>query len=184
MNAWTWIRKLFLGATWVVMTSPAWALPFVSSPEYEAKITRIETDYAAARKLCDPLDDKEKNICIAEAKAEEKRSKADARAAEKDTPAAKTEALIDHADADLEVAKAKCGLLNGNPQDICVKRAEAEHAQSVSVAKANQKVREAHEDALDQISEADYELELTRCNVLSGDEKDSCISNVKANFNK
>lgn len=180
----TRIKKIFSGIAMVVMIAPAWALPFTLSPEYEEKIKRIETHYGAARKLCDALKDNDKAVCIAEAKAEEKRSKADARAVEKDTPAAKTEALIDHADADLDVARAKCESLNGNPKDVCVKRAEAEHAQSVSVAKANQKVREAHEDALEQINAADYELELTRCNVLTGDAKDSCVNKVKANFNK
>ena len=160
------------------------AVPFSSSPEYEANMQRAEKEYVAARRLCDALKDHPQDVCIAEAKAERKRQEADAEAAEKNTPEAKTKALITYADAALDVAKIKCEGHKGNEQDICLKRAQLEYQQRVSVAEANQKVRDAHQDALDEISEADYQLALEKCERLMGDEKKSCVDQVKARFNK
>lgn len=168
----------------VCLATAVQAVPFSSSPEYEANMQRAEKDYVAARKLCDALKDHPQDVCIAEAKAERKRQEADAEAAEKNTPEAKTKALITYADAELDVAKVKCEGHKGNEQDVCLKRAQLEYQQRVSVAEANQKVRDAHQDALNEISEADYQLALEKCERLMGEDKKSCVDQVKIRFNK
>lgn len=180
------IKNLCLSTTAAIsmISLTAFAVPFASSPEHKASIERAEKDYVAARKLCDVLKGNPQDVCIAEAKAERKKQEADADAAEENTAAAKTKALITYADADFEVAKAKCDAEDGNAKDICIKRAKVQHQQSVSIAEANQKVRDAHEEALDKISDADYDLELEKCEQLSGEPKKDCISKVKANFSR
>lgn len=166
------------------LSATAGAVPFSLSPEYEANMQRAEKEYVVARELCDVLKGHAQDVCIAEAKAERKKQEADAESAEKNTPEAKTNALISYADAELEVAETKCQAHKGNEQDICLKRAQLEYQQRVSVAKANQKVREAHQDALDEISEADYKLALEKCERLKGEEKKSCVKQVKQRFNQ
>lgn len=168
----------------LLLKTPAFAVPFSSSPPYEAAMQRAEKEYLVARKLCDTLDGHAQDVCIAEAKAERKRQEADAEAAEKDTPEAKTKALISYADAALEVAETKCAVQTGNDKDICIKRARLEHQQSVSLAKANQKVREAQQEALEEISEADYQLALEKCESVSGKARENCRDNVKTKFER
>lgn len=182
MKYFTFKKSLFAGLFFVSVSTVA--VPFSSSPEYEANMRNAEKEYVTARELCDSLKENPQDICIAEAKAERQKQEADALAAEKNTPEAKTEALISYADAELAVAKAKCEARKGNEQDICLKRAQLEYQQSVSVAKANQKVREAHEQALEEISEADYELALEKCERLMGEDKKMCIDKVKAQFGR
>jgi hypothetical protein len=168
----------------LLIISSAFSAPFSSSAEYEAAMQRAEKDYVAARELCDALKNHAQDVCIAEARAERKRQEADAEAAEKNTPEARTKALISYADAELELAQIKCEAYRGNDKDICLKRAQLEHQQSVSVAKANQKVRDAHQKAMEEISEADYELELEKCEKASGDARKHCVDGVKAKYKK
>ena len=166
----------------LLLAVPIMAFTFATSPEYEAKVKQAESQYEAAVKLCDVKSGNDKDVCLAQAKARETTAKAEAKAAEIATPKAKNEALIQQADAELEVAKEKCDRLTDNAKDVCLKRAALTHEEAVSTVKANQKVQEAQQEALDNISKANYELALQKCDALLSEAKASCIKNVKATF--
>jgi hypothetical protein len=74
---------------------------------------------------CHALSGNDKEVCVEEAKAAEKRTKADAKAQYKQTRKAHTDARIAAADADYKVAAQKCDALAGTDKDSCVSAAKA-----------------------------------------------------------
>ena len=97
----------------------------VTKDEYRATKDRISADYKAAKAKCDALSGQPKDLCIAEAKAAEKRAKARAEADYENTPKAREKAVIADAEATYMVAKEQCSTKTGNDKDVCVKAAKA-----------------------------------------------------------
>ena len=178
------LKKMATLIAVMTCSTQVFALSFNASPTYDAKMKRAEKQYVKVREACDSLEGFKQEVCIAEAKAARVRQEADAKAEEENTPKARTDALIAHAQSKLDVAKVKCEPLEGNEENVCVKEAEVEYEKSVSIANANQTVRDAHEKAMENIIDADYELEREKCNSLSGDAKDQCVAKVKKSFDK
>ena len=156
----------------------------MTSSDYSAAKERAAMDYKAARAQCDRLAGNPKDVCIAEAKAAEKKAKAEAEAQYKNTDKARTEAKIEAADADYDVAKAKCDAKTGNDKDVCMKEAKAAEVKAKADAKANEKVAAARQDAREDKLDADYKVALEKCGAFSGAEKDSCVANAKAKYRK
>ena len=92
----------------------------------DATVKQARTDYKAARARCNELAGNEKDVCVKEAKADEKRAKADAKADKKSTTA-RAEANEDKRDAEFKVAREKCDSMSGNAKDVCEKDAEAKY---------------------------------------------------------
>jgi len=156
----------------------------MTSADYSAAKSKASADYKAAKAQCDTLKDNPKDVCIAEAKAAEKKAKAEAEAQYKNTDKARRDARIDAAEADYKVAKAKCGAMKGNEKDVCIKEAKATETKAKADAKASQKVATARQDAAEDKLEADYKVAKEKCDALSGAAKDQCISNAKARYKK
>jgi hypothetical protein len=76
-------------------------------------------------------------ICVAEAKAAEKRAKADASWSTKNTDQARNDASLEYAEADYMVAKERCREQGGNARDICMEEARAAWAKAKADAKAS-----------------------------------------------
>src|SRR4029077_19089871 len=102
------MNKLFasvlIGTATLTMASAAMAMTRAS---YNATLDKATATYKMARSQCDSLSGNGKDVCVEEAKAVEKRAKAEAKAEYKHTTKAQTNALIAAADADYAVAKAK-----------------------------------------------------------------------------
>jgi len=156
----------------------------MTSADYSAAKSKASADYKAAKAQCDTLKDNPKDVCIAEAKAAEKKAKAEAEAQYKNTDKARRDARIDAAEADYKVAKAKCGAMKGNDKDVCIKEAKATETKAKADAKASQKVATARQDATEDKMEADYKVAKEKCDALSGAAKDQCINNAKARYKK
>jgi hypothetical protein len=171
-----------ISAIFMVASAPAFSFTYASSPEYKAKVEQAEEQGLSARKACEDLSEPHKLICITEAESHEERLKADARADEIDNPKARAEALIKHASADFELAKAKCQALEGNPKEVCIKRAALVHEERINIAKVNLKSEEAEREAVAKIKSAEYQLELKRCDAYKGSEQATCIKRVKDVF--
>ena len=137
--------------------------------------------YKAAKARCDGLSGNPKDVCIAEAKAAEKKAKADAEAAYKNTDAARRNARIAAAEADYDVAHAKCGAKTGNDKDVCNKEAKAAETKTIADAKATQKIAAAKADAKEDKMDADYKVAIEKCDALSGAAKDSCVTPRRPN---
>lgn len=98
----------------------------VAKAEYNAAVEKAEADYKAARERCDGLGGNDKDICVKEAKADQKRAKADAKAMKKSTKA-HAEANEEQREANFKVAMEKCDSLSGNDKDVCQKEADAKY---------------------------------------------------------
>lgn len=152
--------------------------------EYRAAKNRIGTEYKAAKAKCDALTAQPKNLCVAEAKAADKRAKARAEADYENTPKAREKAVIADAEATYMVAKEQCATKTGNDKDVCVKAAKAAETKVKADAKAARKTTVAKADAKDTKSDADYKVAREKCDPLTGAAKDKCVADAKAKYSK
>jgi len=155
-----------------------------SSSDYSAAKDRAAADYKAAKARCDGMSGNPKDVCIAEAKAAEKRAKAEAEASYKNTDVARRNARIAAAEADYDVAHAKCGAKTGNDKDVCNKEAKAAETKVIADAKATKKIAAAKADAREDKMDADYKVAMEKCDALSGTAKDSCVTAAKTKYRK
>jgi hypothetical protein len=182
------MNKLFasvlIGVATLTVATAATAKTSETRANYNATVDRASANYKMARDKCDSLSGNGKDVCVEEAKAVEKRAKADAKAQYEHTRKARTDARIAAADADYAVAKAKCGAKAGNDMNVCVEEAKAAQTKAVAEAKANKKVSDARVEAREDTREADYKVAAQKCDALSGADKDSCVSAAKAKFGR
>jgi len=170
-----------LGASLVVAAAQAAPL---TKDEYKAEKSRIEADYDAARDGCKSLSGNAKDVCVEQAKGDEKVRKAELEVRQVPTAANQEKLAEARADAAYEVAEEKCDDLAGNPKDVCVKEAKAARTQAMADAKAARVSSNARTDAADDTRDARYKVEAAKCDSLAGDAKDACIAAAKARLGK
>ena len=176
-----------VGAHLAVFTAAvlmAGAAVAVTKDEHRATKDRISAEYKAAKAKCDALSGQPKNLCVAEAKAAEKRAKAKADADYENTPKAREKAAIADAEATYMVAKEQCATKTGNDKDVCVKAAKAAETKAKADAKAARTTSAARADAADTKRDADYKVAREKCDPLTGAAKDKCIADAKAKYGK
>jgi hypothetical protein len=193
----TGLTNALLAATFaasLAASAHAATTPLTKSQYNDAK-ARADAAYKMEREKCDSLAGNAKDICIAEAKAQMMRAEAKAKADYKNTRSAWYDRQVKNADADYLVAKEKCDDLGGNDKDVCIKQAKAARTKAIADAKAQRKTadaqgearketNEARHDAAGDKRDADYQVELQRCDDLSGDAKDNCVQRAKRAFGK
>jgi len=96
---------------------------------HDAIKDKAEADYKLAKEKCDSLAGNAKDVCVQQAKADYDKAKANVKAAETGTPAARQDAMRERNDADYKVAKEKCDSLSGDAKDTCVKQAKQKYNQ-------------------------------------------------------
>jgi hypothetical protein len=175
---------LLAGMTMMIVAQFALAAPIQTRTDYSAAVDRASAVYKDARAKCDALKDNQKEVCVAEAKAVEKRAKAEAEVNYKGTVNARTNARIAYAEADYMVANAKCNAKTGNEKKVCVMEAKAKQTKAIAEAKANKTAADARADAREDTRDSEYKVALAKCNALSGAAKDSCVSSAKSAFRK
>jgi hypothetical protein len=152
--------------------------------EYTAAIDRASADYKNARAKCEPLAGHDKDMCVVEAQAGEKRAKALAESNYKGTTASLTDNRIANADADLMVAKVACEPKAAQEKEVCVKEAQATQVKLVADAKAHKTAVDAQTDARADTRDAQYKVALAKCDAMSGTERDSCVTSANSSFGK
>ena len=96
-------------------------------------------------------------------------------------PKATLERTREAAEAAYKTARAKCEVIAGNPRDVCLAEARAERVRAVEEAQAAYKnTLKAYTDARLRIASANFERDKTRCNALTGNDKDVCVEQAKA----
>jgi hypothetical protein len=89
------------------------------------------------------------------------------------------------ADAQFKLDKDACGSLAGNAKDICISEAKGKHNVAKSDADAAFKnTPKARENARVVRAEAIYSVAAERCDDLSGNPKDVCVKEAKADLVK
>ncbi|MEP7069351.1 MAG: hypothetical protein ABI789_08930 [Usitatibacter sp.] len=102
----------------------------MSPVDYGASKRAIETEAHAAVAKCGDLDRQAKDMCRAEAKADERIRKADLEALYRGTVAAAADAKLARAKAQYEIARAKCGDQHGEDRISCMRIARAAKAKA------------------------------------------------------
>ncbi len=176
--------SLLAGMTMMIVTQIALAASIQTRTDYSAANDRASAIYKDARAKCDAVKDNPKDVCVAEAKAAEKRAKAEAEVNYKGTVKARTDARIASAEADYMVAKAKCDAKTGNDKKVCVTEAKAKQTKAIAEAKANKTAVDARADAREDTRDAEYKVALAKCDAHPGAAKDSCVSAAKSAFRK
>jgi hypothetical protein len=85
---------------------------------------------------------------------------------------------------DQMVAKERCDDVAGNVKDVCVKQAEATHTSALADAKMGQQISAARTDAAEEKRDADYKVELEKCDASTGEAKSQCVAAAKTKFGK
>ena len=87
----------------------------------------------------------------------------------------------DRAAADYQAAKARCAIITGNPKDVCMAQAKAVRVKTEEEASALYKnTLKAFTQSRLKIAAANYDLDKAKCDALTGNDKDVCVSQAKA----
>lgn len=166
-----------------------------SKDTYAMAKKHAESQYVVDKGACASLSGNARDICFAEARGNERMARADAEAARTNTPKARQNARVAHAQAAYDVSIEKCDDLAGNVKDVCVKEAKAALVKGKANAKvdrvaadtsqeASAKQAEARKEAIVDKRDADYTVALEKCDALAGTAKDACVSNAKMHYGK
>ena len=173
-----------------------------SKAEFKAANDQADANYKMARQKCDAMSGNAKDVCVAEAKGEQKKAKARAEADHKGDQKSRYKLRVAIADADYEVAKEKCDARAGNEKDICLKETRAAHTRAKadasanrtsqeanteareSQADANRASQEANTEAKERARDADYKVAIEKCDSLSGSAREQCVQQAKARFGR
>ena len=109
---------------------PAADRPTAERKVRDAEEERIEADAKAAKAKCDTMQGNAKDVCRAEAKANEKIAKAELDAKKSPTARNQRKAAEMKAEGAYEVAKEKCDDLKGDEKNACQKDAKAKQDQA------------------------------------------------------
>lgn len=195
-----------LALTLAMLISPYSMAEGISKDDYKAGKDKIAAEYKVAKSGCTSFSGNPKDICVAEAKGNEKIARAELEASYKPTAKTHYQARVARAEADYAVAKERCDDKAGNAKDICVKEAKAAEiaakadakAQMKSVdanatasdksadarSKASEQVGDARKDATADKRDADYAVAKEKCDTYAGSAKDGCLKQAKADFGK
>jgi hypothetical protein len=87
----------------------------------------------------------------------------------------------DTAAASFKSARAGCDAITGNPKDVCIAEAKAARVRAEEEANAYyQNTLKAFTQSRMRIAAANFDRDKTKCNALTGNDKDVCISQAKA----
>jgi hypothetical protein len=109
---------------------------------HKAEKQKIEADAKAAKEKCRDMKGNAKDVCMAEAKGQEKLAKAELALKEKDTPKNRYDVAAAKADAEYNVAKEKCDDMKGKEKDKCQKDAKAARDNAKKQAKSERESAE------------------------------------------
>lgn len=177
------------GATMLFVGTLVGAATMQTRADYTAALNHASAEHKQAQARCEPLGGHERNMCVVEAKAVEKRAKATAEANFRGTVKAKTDSRIANADADYMVAKVACDIKTDTERDICVKEAHATQIKQVADAKANKTAVDARADAREEARDAQYKGTLAKCDAMSATDmsatdRTACMNSAKSAYKK
>jgi len=172
-----------------LMVAALLALPLaqaatMAKPDYTAAKSRLSAEYKSAKAACSPMSANAKDVCIQEAKAKEKVSRAELEFDYTGKPADQSKIMVAKAESTYAVAKEKCDDSKGNEKDVCVKQAKAVEVKSLADAKMGKTISEAKTDASQEKRDADYKLAAEKCDAMTADAKSNCVTAAKARFGK
>jgi osmotically-inducible protein OsmY len=110
---------------------------------YRTLTHKAESEYRAAAAKCDAKSGNDKDVCMAEARLARTRTEADVLSKYHNTAASRAHARVNVADAEYDLAKAKCDARSGADKDSCMDNAKSVHTAALADAKAERDERTA-----------------------------------------
>lgn len=104
---------------------------------YRNLTQKAESEYRTAAAKCDAKSGNDKDVCMADARLVRTRTEADAMSKYNNTPAGRARARGNVADAEYDLAKAKCDAKSGADKDSCMDNAKSVHTAALADAKAD-----------------------------------------------
>lgn len=178
----------------------------ITKTDYKAGKDRISAEYKQAKAGCDGLSGNTKDICVIEAKGNDKVALAELETQYRPSVKNHYKLSVARAEAEYAVANERCDDSAGNAKDICVEQAKAAETAAKADAKAQMKTSDANsiankksvaarseareersmalEDASADKLEADYAVAREKCDAYAGGAKDVCLDRAKMHFGK
>lgn len=167
----------------------------LSKNDYEAVKEGIASKYKLAKADCASLSGNPGDICMAEAKGDERVALAELEAGYKPSPETRYLERVARAEADYGVAKERCDDKAGNTKDVCMKEAQSAETAAKADAKAQMKTADANAIASDKSAdarkdatadklEAEYKVAKEKCDTYAGSAQEACMNRAKARFGK
>src|SRR6476620_9470654 len=139
--------------------------------QYRESMDGARATYTADARHCRQDSDSRgamRSLCVAQAKAEYKKATAEAVAHWRHTAQPRTDARIAAADADHEVARARCKAGPAQAQAACLQQARAQRLAATSDARSDLRVTEARNRDKEERKKAYYRAARERCDALAG----------------
>ena len=133
----TLVAALLVSATaWGISAAVDTPRSLMAPSDYNAAKSAIENDVRAAIAKCQDAEGQARDVCKAEAQADERVRKADLEARYRGTVGAAADAKIARVKARYDVAKARCGGEHGEGKLACIRSARSEKAKEIAAAKS------------------------------------------------
>jgi hypothetical protein len=145
---------------------------------YETAAENAASEYRHAHAKCDELQGNAQDVCIAEAKAIQTRTKGQAEAQYKNTAKARIKARTDLANAEFIVASTRCEIKIVKDKDNCIKEAKAVKAAALVEAKMDRKMPEGQAIAAIESQDTAMKVSNDKCSLLSGGGKEKCLAPI------
>lgn len=138
----------------LAFSAGAMAAQGISKDEYKAGEKRISAEYKSARAACDSLSANAKDVCIAEAKGNQKVAKAELEASRRPNDKTRRAVRVAKAEAGYAVAREKCNDKAGADKTACVDEAKAAESRDKADARVQRETSEASRPAREKSHKA------------------------------
>ncbi|MBP8018659.1 MAG: hypothetical protein KAY82_01345 [Hylemonella sp.] len=167
----------------------------MTSAEYKAGKDNASAKYTTEKAACKSLAGNTKDICMQEAKGQEKISKAELEESYAPSEKHRFEVRMAKADAAYAVSKEKCDDQAGNAKDVCRKEAKSAFVTAKADAKvveksndanaaAREKSADVRKEAAEDKSDAAYAVAKEKCDALAKEAKTTCLKDAKVFYGK
>jgi hypothetical protein len=155
--------------------------------QYRESMEGARATYVADARHCRQESDSRgatRALCMVQAKGEYKKATADAVAHWRNTAQARTDARIAAADADHDVARARCKVGAARAQAACMQQAKAHRLAATADARSDLRVTEARNRDKEERRKAYYRAARERCDALAGAAKEACMTLARAQYSE
>jgi len=154
----------------------------LSKEEYRSGKDTIAAQYNAAEHSRASASGNAKDMCMANAKGNEKVSMAELEASHTGKEKDKRDCMFAKAYATCDVAKQKCDDRTGNDKDAGMKEAKASLTNAAAAVKLGKTVQNAALGPADERAKPNYKVAIEKCDSLAGDAEAASVSAAKTHF--
>jgi osmotically-inducible protein OsmY len=174
----TLIATLFATAAGAAFAAPTLALNH-DPASYRAVTQKAAAEYKTATAKCGSMNGNDKDVCMAEARLSRTRTESDALSQYNNTAKGREKARSSVADAEYDVAKAKCGGKSGADKDDCMNNAKSVHTSALADARTSATATGASAAGTTAAGDPAKASAVDKCAQQGGDSKTGCLVQTK-----